>query len=62
MINFQGGTETLSYQSAPEQLCDMSLHVDNECSSIKPLKLSTRSHREEEQEEEEVVKEEESDS
>ncbi|XP_076781866.1 snRNA-activating protein complex subunit 5 [Arvicanthis niloticus] len=60
MISSRGRTETLSSQPAPEQLCDISLHVDNEASiNQTTLKLSTRSPMEEEEEEEE---EEESDS
>lgn len=60
MINSRRGTETLSSRPAPEQLCDISVHVDNEASiNQTALKLSTRSLIEEEVEEEE---EEESDS
>ncbi|XP_013202041.1 snRNA-activating protein complex subunit 5 isoform X1 [Microtus ochrogaster] len=60
MISSHRGTETLSSRTAPEQSCDMSVHVDNEASiNQTTLKLSTRTPMEEEEEEEE---EEESDS
>ncbi|XP_021509889.1 snRNA-activating protein complex subunit 5 [Meriones unguiculatus] len=60
MISSRGGTAMPSSQPAPEQLHDMSMHVDNEASiNQTTLKLSTRNPMEEEMEEEE---EEESDS
>ncbi|CAH6872158.1 snRNA-activating protein complex subunit 5 [Phodopus roborovskii] len=54
MISSRRGTEKLPSPPAPEQLYDMSVHVDNEESiNQTTLKLSTRTPMEEEEEEEE---------